>query len=318
MSLNFNNHHDRSKLKITLGPLLIAALEDPHVNEIMLNPDGKIFADFALSGMQCIGKMNEENALTLIKASASLMNIEIIRDRPIVSGELFYDGSRFEALLPPLVKAPIFSIRKHNSLNLSLDELKNKGFMSSYYLEILKKAVLEHKTILISGQTGCGKTTLINALLNHIKNINKNERVITLEDTRELALNLENSVSLVTNENTSLCDLVKQTLRLRPDRIVIGEVRGPEALDLLDALCTGHKGALASIHAGSIEQTLKRLALLITRHPNAPKSCEQLIAEALDVVVLLSNYPKRHIKNIAFIKGYENNHYLYEIKGDLS
>lgn len=313
MSEDLNLRRNAHRLTQALGPKLSDALVDPNVNEIMLNPDGKLFFEIFKEGMREAGFMDVSQSITLIRTAASILNQDLDRDRPIVSGELPYDGSRFEALLPPLTKAPCFCIRKHNSQNSSLADLLDEGLLNKKQLQLLTFALTSRQSLLIAGATGCGKTTLINALLNELSTLNPKERVILIEDTRELNLNLKNQVSLLSNNKASMCDLLRSTLRMRPDRLVIGEVRGAEALYLIDALSTGHQGGIASIHAGSISQSLKRLSLLISRHPSCPKFIEPTIAEALDLVILLKNNPYRHIETIAKVEGFDGQNFIFSV-----
>lgn len=313
MSEELNLKRNAHRLNQALGPKLNDALGDPKINEIMLNPDGRLFFEIFKEGMCEAGFMDEGQSITLIRTAASILNQDLDRDRPIVSGELPYDGSRFEALLPPLSKAPCFCIRKHNAQNSSLIDLLHEGLLNKKQLQVLTTALIQRKSLLIAGATGCGKTTLINALLNELSNLNPQERVILIEDTRELNLSLKNQVSLLSNNKTSMCDLLRSTLRMRPDRLVIGEVRGSEALYLIDALSTGHQGGIASIHAGSLSQSLKRLGLLISRHPSCPKFIEPTIAEALDFIVLLKNHPYRHIESIARVEGFDGQNFIFSV-----
>lgn len=308
-------NQDEKRLYLALGPSISEALVDPHVTEIMLNPDGRLFFDIHIEGMCEAGFMDATTAQTLIMTIAGLVDYEIKRHSPIISTEIPYDRSRFEGLLPPLVKAPCFCIRKHNALSLSLDELTLTGMMKTYERELLDEALATHQNLLICGGTGCGKTTLINALLDEIGTLAPYERIICIEDTRELQLKLKNTLSLLANEQVSISTLLRSTLRLRPDRIIIGEVRGAEALDLLDTLCSGHQGGIASLHAGSIHQCLKRLTLLVTRHPQAPKKIEPLIAEAIDLIVLLASEPSRHIQDIVRLCDFDGQNFVFEHLG---
>lgn len=307
---------DLQRLHYALGADVLKLLEDPNVSEIMLNPDGKLFFEHQQKGMLFSKFMDAASAQTLILTVAGLVDFNLKRECPIISAEIPYNHSRFEALLPPLVKAPCFCIRKHSAKDISLKDLALKGFLTANQCHLLEDALKTHQSLLISGPTSCGKTTLIKALLDHIADSTPSERLICIEDTRELDLRLDNSISLLANEAVSISTLLRSSLRLRPDRIVLGEVRGAEALDLLDALCTGHRGGIASIHAGSISQTLKRLVLLVSRHPRAPRQIEPLIADAVELVVQLTNTPKRRIVQIARLKAFDGQNFIFESIGD--
>lgn len=305
----FRNAYDQSgysALMERFGPVVKKALSDDSVEEIMLNCDGTIFVDELKKGMHPVGVLSRDEAESVLRTLASLMDKELNRSCPILSGEIPYNGSRFEGLLPPLVRAPIFSIRRHCSLDLDLEAMISARMLTDDSAILLQQAVLQKRNIIISGGTGSGKTTLINALIN---NIEPNERLITIEDTLELHVGLKNHISLCTSDTVDMSTLLRSALRLRPDRIIVGEVRGPEALDLVDALSTGHRGGMASVHAGSIEQALQRLVLLISRHRAAPRLIEPTLASALDLMVHVTRYPVRHVTAISQVMGYSDGHF---------
>jgi type IV secretion system protein VirB11 len=194
-------------------------------------------------------------------------------------------GERFEGLLPPVVAAPTFAIRKPAVAVFTLNDYVAAGIMTSDQAEALRAAVAARKNILVAGGTSTGKTTLTNALLAEVAKTT--DRVVLIEDTRELQCLAPNLVALRTKDGVvSLSDLVRSSLRLRPDRIPIGEVRGAEALDLLKAWGTGHPGGVGTIHAGSALGAMRRLEQLIQEAVvTVPRA---LIAETIDVVAVLS------------------------------
>lgn len=300
-------------LMTALGPLVRSALKNKEITEIMLNENGKLFVEHLRFGMREIGSLDAASAKSIIRTLASFLDRDLPQDRPILSGRIPYHGARFEGLLPPLVSSPVFSIRSHTSLTVPLLELKQKGMLSEKQYEILREAIKAKRNIVVAGATGTGKTTLINALLNEISVLNPRERLISIEDTPELEMNIPNHVNLVTSDNVSMSMLVKSALRMRPDRIIIGEVRGSEALDLVDALSSGHSGGLTSVHAGSIDQTLRRLSLLMSRHPSAPRFIEETLIDALDLVIMVSRTPQRHISEIAEITGFKDHQFIYNL-----
>lgn len=293
-----------------LGEQVKNALEDPMICEIMLNSDGSLFIEESISGMQKIGYIDERRASSIIRTIASVEGKQIDVACPIVSCVLPFDGSRFEALLPPLVKAPVFAIRKHLPISLTLEQLVENQMLNLKEYEFVKQALVDGKSILVSGATGCGKTTFINSLINELFIQNSNMRVIILEDTKELCVNFENSISLLASNQEQMSLLLKSSLRLRPDKIIVGEIRGSEALDLIDALSTGHKGGLATIHAGDPNQALVRLSMLISRNKNAPRFIEPCVAGAVDVVIQLKRDEIRHVSEICTVEGFLDNKFI--------
>ena len=184
--------------------------------------------------------------------------VEVHAGAPIVSAELPETGERFEGLLPPVVRAPVFAIRKRAAGVIRLERYVADGILTQQHVDYLRQAVKDRLNIVIAGGTSTGKTTLANALLQEMASTG--DRVILLEDTVELQCVAEDHVPLRTKPGVvSMSELVRSTLRLRPDRIVVGEVRGREALDLLKAWGTGHPGGIATIHAGSALGALSRL-----------------------------------------------------------
>ncbi|MCK0535526.1 MULTISPECIES: P-type conjugative transfer ATPase TrbB [unclassified Anaerobiospirillum] len=311
--LGFNN------LKRDLGENICAAMRDPMVNEIMLNSDGSLFVEHRLEGMKLIDHINSARGNFIIRTVASIADRQIDPACPVVSVEIPYDGSRFEGLLPPLVRSPVFSIRCHNSLDLTLDDLTAMQVVSPEQSELLREAIAAHVSIMVAGATGSGKTTLVNALLNEMSTMYPDERMITIEDTPELKIRSANSVSLFTSEGTDMSRLVRSSLRLRPDRIVVGEIRGAEALDLIDAFSTGHRGGMCTIHAGSPLQAMERLNLLISRHPSCPALIEPTAAAAIELIVQVTRSPHRYVKSLTMVTGCHNGQYeLTEVTDSLT
>jgi type IV secretion system protein VirB11 len=292
----------RQMLRTALGPLLLARLEDPGVAEVMLNPDGRVWVDRFDGGLieadLSIGAADAERILRLV---AHHVGAEIHAERPRLSAELPGTGERFEGLVPPLVAAPTFSIRKPASLVFTLDEYVRSGVMSAEQGRVLRDAVAIRANILVVGPTSSGKTTLVNALLAEVAK--SGDRVIIAEDLRELQCAADNQVALRTREGVaSLADLVRSSLRLRPDRIIIGEVRGAEALDLVKAWGTGHPGGVGTLHAGSALGALLRLEQLIQEAVvTVPRG---LIAETVDLIAVLQGRGRqRRLADLARLEG---------------
>jgi type IV secretion system protein TrbB len=303
----------KEKLKRDLGDLIRNALNDPKTVEIMLNADGKLWQEKLGESMCCIGNVSEARAESIIKTVAGFHGKEVTRLKPILEGELPLDGSRFAGQLPPVVSSPTFSIRKKALSVFSLNHYVESKIMTESQCEIIEKAIANHRNILVIGGTGSGKTTLVNAIINEMVIYAPEERIFIIEDTGEIQCTAKNCVQYHTTLDVNMTQLLKTTLRMRPDRIIVGEVRGSEALDLLDAWNTGHEGGIATLHANNCLAGLYRLKSLISRNPAAPKEIEPLIGEAVHCVVHISRTPKgRRIEEIILVHGYENNHYNIE------
>ena len=273
-------------LRTALGPAIGRLLDEPGVVEVMLNPDGRVWVDRLGSGLSEAGfRLSPADGERIIRLVASHVGAEVHGERPRISAELPETGERFEGLLPPVVTAPTFAIRKPAVAVFSLDDYVGQGIMTAAQAAILRLAVAERRNLLIAGATSTGKTTLANALLKEIAATR--DRVILIEDTRELNCEVANAVALRTKDGViGLAELVRSSLRLRPDRIPIGEVRGREALDLLKAWGTGHPGGIGTIHAGSALGALHRLEQLIQEAVAAvPRA---LIADTIDMIAVLT------------------------------
>lgn len=269
-----------------LGSQVAAALRAPDTIEIIVNPDGKLWIERQALGRSFSGDVLEASHVErVIRLVATLSGAQAHEDRPIISAELPPSGERFEGLLPPVSRAPCFVIRKPAQQIFRLEDYVGAHMLTEAQSATLKDAIKSKANILIAGGTGSGKTTLANALLAEIADLD--ERVVILEDTRELCCAAQDVVALRTRAGcVSLADLVRSTLRLRPDRIVVGEVRGPEALDLLKAWNTGHPGGIATIHANSAKGALSRLEQLCMEVCERPPVT--LIHEAIDLIVFIA------------------------------
>ena len=296
---------DRAKRKLErdIGPELLQALNDSKTVELMLNADGKVWIERLGEAMQCIGTLRPAQAQAIIETIAGYHGKEVTRSKPILEGEFPLDGSRFAGQLPPVVPAPTFAIRKKAVAIFTLDQYVENGIMTAAQKHVLVEAVAAHRNILVIGGTGSGKTTLVNAIIN--------ERVFIIEDTGEIQCAAENHVQYHTSLDVSMTALLKTTLRMRPDRILVGEVRGAEALDLLDAWNTGHEGGAATLHANNANAGLARLRSLITRNPAAPAEIEPLIGEVVHIVVHIARTPEgRRIQEILEVSGYSDGQYI--------
>ncbi|MCO5961085.1 P-type conjugative transfer ATPase TrbB [Sinorhizobium meliloti] len=273
-------------LRTALGPAIAGFLGDASVVEVMLNPDGRLWVDRLSEGLSDTGeRLSAADGERIVRLVAHHVGAEVHAGNPRVSAELPETGERFEGLLPPVVAAPAFAIRKPAVAVFTLQDYVAAGTMTAEQAEILRQAVADRRNILVAGGTSTGKTTLTNALLAEVSKTS--DRVVLIEDTRELQCAAPNLVAMRTKDGVAtLSDLVRSSLRLRPDRIPIGEVRGAEALDLLKAWGTGHPGGIGTIHAGTALGALRRLEQLIQEAViTVPRA---LIAETIDVIAVLS------------------------------
>ncbi|MCL7423237.1 MAG: P-type conjugative transfer ATPase TrbB [Methylobacter sp.] len=312
----YGSINDRAKRKLErdMGADLLAALYDPKTVEIMLNADGKLWQERLGEPMKCIGSMRVAQAQAIIETIAGYHGKEVTRQKPILEGELPLDGSRFAGQLPPVVPAPTFAIRKRAVAIFTLDQYVEAGIMTPRQRQLIIEAVAAHRNILVIGGTGSGKTTLVNAIINQMVANDPTERVFIIEDTGEIQCAAANYVQYHTSIDVTMTALLKTTLRMRPDRILVGEVRGPEALDLLMAWNTGHEGGAATLHANNAKAGLDRLAMLISMHPDSPKPIEPLIGEAVHVVIHIARIPDgRRIQEILEVSGYHDGQYITKI-----
>lgn len=301
----------RKKLERDCGPLLIGALNDPKTIEVMLNEDGRLWHEKLGEEMTCIGSLSVTRADSILSTVAGCLGKEATAKTPIVEGEWPLDGSRFAGARSPSVKAPIFAIRKKAVKIFTLDQYVEHRVMTAHQSAVVKQAVADHRNILVIGGTGSGKTTLVNAIINQMVLHNTTERVVIIEDTGEIQCAADNFIQFHTSLEVGMTELLKLTLRMRPDRILVGEVRGAEALDLLDAWNTGHEGGTATLHANNAYAGLARLKSLITRNKAAPSEIEPLIGEVVHVVVHIAKTTEgRRVQEILEVSGYENGQYI--------
>ena len=286
-----------------MGADILGPLEDPLVIEIMLNPDGTLWVDRLGVGMVCTGKVEAVRALTIVNTVAAMLDTVVTAEHPILECELPLDGSRFEALIPPLVERASFALRKKAALVFTLADYVAKGIMTQAQCQAIEDAVADRRNILVSGGTGTGKTTLANAILDAVARVSRDHRIVVIEDTRELQVNAENVVFLRTSDNTDMTRLLRATMRLRPDRIVVGEVRDGSALALLKAWNTGHPGGVGTVHANGASAALIRVGQLIQEAGVPPNP--ELIAEAVNVVVSIKRTGEgRRVEEVSLVRGW--------------
>ena len=306
MSGALSRDRRRAMLRTAMGPEIVAALAEPRVIEVMVNPDGVLRVDMLGEGRKDTNvRIEPAQVERIIRLVASHARSEVHGDKPIVSAELpphgESAGERFEGVLPPVSTGPCFSIRKPAARIYTLLDYVTDGIMSAEAARLLSLAVVERKNILVVGGTSSGKTTLANALLAEVAHLN--ERVILIEDTRELQCAAPDVVALRTRAGAvTMADLVRSTLRLRPDRIIVGEVRSGEALDMLKAWNTGHPGGIATVHANSALSALYRIEQLVQEAvASVPRP---LIADAIDLIVFIAGRGfSRRVETIASVAG---------------
>ncbi|MDX2277908.1 MAG: P-type conjugative transfer ATPase TrbB [Hyphomonadaceae bacterium] len=296
-----------ASLARALGPALAAALADEAVVEVLVNADGHMRVDRVGRGIEPtdvrLTVAERETAIRLLAAEALQT---VTEDQPYLAATLPGSGARVQALIAPIVNAPVLAIRKRPSLIYTLDDYVRDGVATEAQAGELCAAVDARRNIVVAGGTGSGKTTLLNAIL--AEPAFAQSRLLILEDTAELQCAGADVVQLLTKRTApavSMRELVQMTLRLRPDRIIVGEVRDGAALEVLKAWNTGHPGGLLTIHANSAVDALLRLEDLCLETGAARP--ERLIASAVDIIVFMARTPNgRRIEDIVYCKGNVN------------
>lgn len=297
-------HHE--SLLRELGNTVVRALADDDVTEVMLNPDGELWIDSHSRGLTRAGAtMDPAQAESLLSTVAGLLDRVVNEHHPILEAELPLDGSRIEGLLPPIVPAPVFAIRKRAVTVYTFDQYIGGGLLSEDQADTLRAAIVDRQNIVVSGGPGSGKTTFANAIIREMEWLaSRTERLVIIEDTYELRCQSPNHVTLHTTEAVTLRELVRAAIRLRPDRIIIGEVRDEEALDLLKAWNTGNPGGCATVHANSARDALDRLDHL-AQEAGVPTQAA-LVASTVDLVVHMErNGSERRAHQLVSIQGYD-------------
>ena len=296
-----------------LGPLE-ALLYEPSISDILVNGYNKVYVErFGKLELTPVRFNDNNHLIKIIDRIVSRVGRRVDESSPMVDARL-KDGSRVNAIIPPLaIDGPSLSIRRFSVDKMGLDDLVGKNALADYMAEFLKAAAKSKLNILISGGTGSGKTTLLNAISNFIPN---NERIITLEDSAELQLQLPHVLRLETRPaniegkgEVTLRDLVRNSLRMRPDRIVIGEVRSGEAFDMLQAMNTGHEGSLTTVHANTPRDALARLENMVSMAglDMPAKAIRKQISSAIHLIIQLSRLEdgSRRVISIQEIEGME-------------
>jgi Flp pilus assembly CpaF family ATPase len=325
----------RDKLVRELGQTVIACLADGLTEDLVLNPDGALWVKRTRSAFTHVGTMSPTQAQSAFGTIAAMRGTVINHDQPILETELPLDGSRFEAIVPPVVRRPVFAVRQRPRSIFTLDDYQNAGILTDRndelnrrrhkdeflgtvrgkkHADVIRWAVAQRKNILVVGSTGSGKTTLVNAILHWLTQVSPRDRVVLIEDTPELQCAVENSVALLAVANITMLECLRACMRLKPTRIVVGEVRGGEALTMLKAWNTGHPGGAATVHANDALSGLLRLESLVAEATSAPQ--QKLIAEAVNLVVFVDEETEisagRKVREVAVVLGYDDGRYQLE------
>jgi len=303
-----------AKLKRELGVFVVEALENPDVLEICVNSDGHIWIEEKTKRLYDTGnEISPESLIAALGTIAATNGTELNESNPVLECRLPLGGSRIEGTVPPVTPdGPSMAIRKHASAIFPLSRYVSEGRISPEAADYLREAIRGQRNILVAGGTSSGKTTFVNALIRELLEIAPKDRLIVIEDTAELQCATTNKQSFVSSERVSMRKLLKTAMRYRPDRIIIGEVRGGEALDLLKSWNTGHPGGLATVHANNARAALLRLEQLISEVSLTPM--QALIAEAIHVVVYMKEFGRigRQVTEIIRVTGYREGEYQCE------
>ena len=323
------------KLRRELGDTVLRLLDDNLTEDIILNPDGSLWVKRMGHGFARIGEMPAAQAASALGTIAAWRGTVLNHEHPILETELPIDGSRFEGIVSPVVRRPVFAIRVRTRKIFSLDEYEVDGILTDgtdplnqlrrrddfldgvrglNHADVIRAAVRARKNILVVGSTGSGKTTLVNAILDSLARLTPHDRVISIEDTTELQCPVKNYLDLRAVGSVTMLECLRACMRLKPTRIVVGEVRGAEAHTLLKAWNTGHPGGAATVHANDALSGLIRLESLVAEATSAPQQI--LIAEAVDLVVFVDEESSvkagRKVREVLLVTGYSNGNYQVE------
>ena len=332
-----DEQHQRLEVKLRreLGDTVLRLLDDNLTEDIILNPDGSLWVKRMGHGFARIGEMPAAQAASALGTIAAWRGTVLNHEHPILETELPIDGSRFEGIVSPVVRRPVFAIRVRPRKIFSLDEYEADGILTDgtdplnqlrrrddfldgvrglNHADVIRAAVRARKNILVVGSTGSGKTTLVNAILDSLARLTPHDRVISIEDTTELQCPVKNYLDLRAVGKVTMLECLRACMRLKPTRIVVGEVRGAEAHTLLKAWNTGHPGGAATVHANDALSGLIRLESLVAEATSAPQ--QTLIAEAVDLVVFVDEESSvkagRKVREVLLVTGYSNGNYQVE------
>ena len=332
-----DEQHQRLEVKLRreLGDQVLRLLDDNLTEDILLNPDGSLWVKRMGHGFSRIGEMPAAQAASALGTIAAWRGTVLNHEHPVLETELPIDGSRFEGIVSPVVRQPVFAIRLRPRKIFSLDDYEADGILTDgtdplnrlrrrddfldgvrglKHADVIRAAVRARKNILVVGSTGSGKTTLVNGILDSLAQLTPHDRVISIEDTTELQCPVKNYLDLRAVGSVTMLECLRACMRLKPTRIVVGEVRGAEAHTLLKAWNTGHPGGAATVHANDALSGLIRLESLVAEATSAPQ--QTLIAEAVDLVVFVDEESSvkagRKVREVLLVTGYSSGNYQVE------
>lgn len=328
----------KEKLRDELGAMICGLLDETStgqssgIEDILVNEDCRIWVKRTGFVFEHIGELDSRQSRGAMMTIASMQKTTVTESKPVLEAQLPIWKYRFAGLIEPVVMSPSFAIRVKSDKKRSLRDLQRQGILTTKddprnrrseqedfiyavrgldHLEVIQQAIIAHKNILVVGGTGAGKTTIANAILEEIGSLTPGDRVLVIEDTQELLLDSANSLSMLATTEFDQLKCLKVALRLKPDRIVVGEVRdGAAALPLLKSWNTGHPGGVSTLHANSAAEALDRLEALVREATDAPQ--QRMIGSAVDLVISIVNDPVqgRKVQEVAVVNGYENGRYL--------
>jgi len=292
------------------GDIILTPLREPLITELMLNPDSVLWVEHRKKGIIPYGEITPSHAERIIRKTAGILGLEANYENPILECEFPVDFSRFEGILPPLVKNPCFTIRKKAEVIYTLDDFVLMGTLTAAQSEVIRTAIVERKNIVVCGGPGTGKTTFVNACIAEMAKLCPFDRLLILEDVPELQCSSKNVVHLVTNKMiknpVDLQKLIFVAMRSRPDRILIGEVRDKSMLDAMKAWNTGCPGGIVTIHANDTHSAIER-CLSLAEEAGVVKPIS-LLLETIDLIVSIernNQNQQRVIKHISMLQGYD-------------
>lgn len=304
-------------LAFNCGPIIMDAVRDPDVLEIMLNPDGKIWIEKYGKDQECVGELPIAQSKVLLSLVASALDLVVDAQHPVVEGSFPLDGSRFEGTFPPIVgPGASFSMRKKASKIITLQEYLASGAITEEVIPILDAAILGRKNIVVVGGTSSGKTTFCNGVIHRLDELCPGDRLLILEDTAELQSSARNAVFFLTSDlaKIGMRQLTKVCMRYAPKRILVGEVRDSAALELLKLWNTGHPGGIGTFHADSAFEALERLEELVEEAGVGPK--QKLIGRAVDLIIYMTKTPQntRIVSEILQVNRFDIKEQRYDCK----